>query len=238
MKIIRISVSLLIMLWLIPLMQLIEINAINTGFSVEELDETARNTFISNVDLSIIKEEPQKKPIKCFDVNKKGLIAIGQKGQQSKIICIYSSDGEFLYGYTFNSSGDFGVEWDEETLNVYFVRSDVIISLDSNGNILDIKKVQNTINNNAYTNDLLYSTDRSVGETTYLIKNDMGILNLFAPSYSQIIVKNSTGAENIIYNVNSMQLYSMIVTMVIIFVFVAIAVIAITRQFIKKSHNN
>lgn len=208
-------------------------NAMNTRFSTEELSKNDQNTFASNIDILPLTVEPPKRGIQCFDVNEQGMIVVGQKGTHGKEICIYSSDGTFLYGYTFNCTGSFGVEWDEENLNICFVRSSVIVSVTPKGEISDISEVKNTIENNSHMNDLLYSNSRIVGGTKYLIKNDMGILNLFASSYSQLIVKDSTGAESIIYDVSSMQLSNMIVTISIVCVFVSVAIAAITWQFIK-----
>ena len=212
----------------------IEVSAMNTGFSTEELSEKTKTSFVSNINVSPLIAEPDKKAIACFDVNEQGMIAVGQKGSQGKEICVYTSQGEFLYGYTFNCTQSFCVEWDEQHVNIYFVRSDVIISLDSDGNILDIKSVQDTIDNNSYRNSLLYSTSRIVGNTTYLIRNDMGILNWIAPSFSQIVTIDATGTESVIYDVNSMQLAKMITVIVIVCVFVAVAVVCISRQFIKN----
>lgn len=211
----------------------IEVKAMDTGFSTEDLSEETKTTFVSNINISSLKAEPEKRGILCFDVNEQGMIAVGQKGTQGKEVCVYTSQGEFLYGYAFNCNQSFGVEWDEQHVNIYFVRSDVIISLDSDGNILDIKAVQDTIDNNTYRNSLLYSTTRLVGDNTYLIRNDMGIFNWIASSYSQIITIDAMGTECIIYDVNSMQLANMIVTTGIVCVFVFVAMAVIVWQFIK-----
>ena len=216
----------------------IEANAMNTGFSTEELSEETKNMFISNISISPLKAEPAKKDILCFDVNEQGMIAIGQKDSQRKEVCVYTSQGEFLYGYTFNCTQSFCVEWDEQYVNIYFVRSDVIISLDSDGNILDAKKTLDTIDNNSYINSLLFSTTRTVGNTTYLIRNDMGIFNWIAPSFSQIVTIDETGTESIIYDVNSMQFTKMIITTSFIFVFVLVAIAVIIWQFIKLRRGN
>lgn len=216
----------------------IEANAMNTGFSTEELSEETKNMFISNISISPLKAEPAKKDILCFDVNEQGMIAIGQKDSQRKEVCVYTSQGEFLYGYTFNCTQSFCVEWDEQYVNIYFVRSDVIISLDSDGNILDVKKTLDTIDNNSYINSLLFSTTRTVGNTTYLIRNDMGIFNWIAPSFSQIVTIDATGTESIIYDVNSMQFTKMIITTSFIFVFVLVAIAVIIWQFIKLRRGN
>lgn len=233
MKLKRTCLFLPFVLMFVLFTNVIEVNAMNTGFSTEELTQEKRNTFLSNISVSPLTMEPVKRDILCFDVNENGMIAIGQKGDYGKEVCIYATDGKFLYGYTFNCSQSFGVEWDDECINIYFVRSDVIISLDSDGNILDIKKVQDTINNDRYSNNLLYSTSRSIGDTTYLIRNDMGIFNWFAMSYSQIVTIDATGAECIIYDVNSTQLSKTVVLFIAILAFVSVAVVLIIRQFIK-----
>ncbi|MGN1452077.1 MAG: hypothetical protein ACI4XQ_08245 [Eubacteriales bacterium] len=210
----------------------------DTGFSTEEISKEKKTAFVSNINVSLLREEPEKSGILCFDVNEQEMIAVGNKDFQSKKICIYTSQGEFLYGYTFNCTQSFCVEWDEQHVNIYFIRSDLIISLDSDGNILDIKAVQDTIDNNSYRNSLLYSTTRTVGNTTYLIRNDMGILNWIAFSFSQIVAVDAAGTESVIYDVNSVQLAKMIVAVCFICVFVFVAVAVIARQFIKLKRGN
>ena len=215
-----------------------KVNAMHTGFKTNELSSEEKNMFISNVNVLSIDEEPEKKTITCFDVNSNHLIAIGQNSSDRKTICVYSGEGDFQYGYTFNCSGDFGVEWDEENLNIFFVRSSVIVSVTPKGEVLDAFEVQNTIENNSYVNHFIHATKTEIDNYEYYIRNNMGLLNLFAPSYSQIIVKDSTGAESIIYDVSSMQLKKTIVTISLICVFVIVAVAVVIWQFIKLRRGN
>jgi len=217
---------------------LIEVNAVNTGFQTNQLPTEQKKTFISNIDILVIDEEPAKKSISCFDVNSNQSIAIGQSALDRKTICIYSAEGVFQYGYTFDCTGDIYVEWDEENLNIYFVRSSLILSITPDGEVLDVLEVQNTLANNSYCNHFFQSTQRTVGGTAYFIRNDFGVLNWFAPSYSQIIVKDSDGTENIIYDVGSMLLSSIIMTIIIVSVVVFIAVATIVRELIKLRHGN
>lgn len=234
----RIYLFLSLLLLIVFFTNAIEVNAMDTGFSTEEISEEKKTAFVSNINVSLLREEPEKSGILCFDVNEQGMIAVGNKDSQSKKICIYTSQGEFLYGYTFNCTQSFCVEWDEQHVNIYFIRSDVIISLDSKGNILDVKAVKASIDNNSYSNSLLYSTKRTVGNTTYLIRNDMGILNWIAFSFSQIVAVDAAGTESVIYDVNSVQLAKMIVAVCFICVFVFVAVAVIVRQFIKLRRGN
>ena len=215
-----------------------KVNAMHTGFKTNELSSEEKDMFISNINVLSIDEEPVKKAITCFDVNSNHLIAVGQNSSDRKTICVYSGEGDFQYGYTFNCSGDFGVEWDEENLNIYFVRSSVIVSVTPKGEVLGALEVQNTIENNSYVNHFIHATKTEIDNYEYYIRNNMGLLNLFAPSYSQIIVKDSTGAESIIYDVSSMQLKKTIVTISLICVFVIVAVAVVIWQFIKLRRGN
>jgi len=220
------------------LTNVIEVKAMNTGFSTVELSEKDQNSFVSNISLSPLTEEPQKREILCFDVNEYGLIAVGQNGVNRKEVCVYNSQGNYLYGYTFNCSQSFGVEWDGEDINIYFVRSDVIISLSTKGDILDIKKVQNTVDNNKYSNTLLHSTSRTIGKNTYLIRNDMGILNWTASSYSQIVIVDAEGVESIIYDVGSTQFTNSVALLMIILLFLSVVTAIIIWQFVKLKRIN
>ena len=215
----------------------IEVSAMNTGFSTEELSEKDRNTFISNIDISILEEKPTERAIQCFDVSKNGMIAIGQDGMEGKVLCVYSSDGKFQYGYTFNCRQSFGVEWVGEDVNIYFVRSDVLVTVNQEGEILDIAKAQDTIENNTYRNHMLCSTERTSGDTRYTIRNDMGILNVFSPSYSQLIATKSTGEEIILYDVNSVQFAKTLTVCILAAIVFLLAVAVITWQFIKLKRN-
>ena len=208
---------------------MIEINAVNTGFQVNSKPINEKNTFISNANISLINEEPAKESIACFDVNDLGLVAIGQNKLEEKTICVYSNDGSFQYGYTFNCTGSFGVEWDEKNLNIYFVRSDVIVSITPDGEILNVFEVQDTSENVSYNNHLLYSTEKTIGNYEYIIRNDMGVFNLIATSYSQVVVKDMVGTERVIYDVNAMQFSKMIATLVIILVVISVLLVVIGR---------
>ena len=207
--------------------------AMNTGFSTEELSEKDRSTFASNINISVLKEKPVDRAIECFDVSENGMIAIGQDGIEEKVLCVYSSDGEFQYGYTFNCTQSFGVEWDGQDINIYFVRSDVLLTVNKEGEIIDIVKVQNTTENNTYRNYMLCSTERTSGDTKYTIRNDMGFLNAFSSSYSQLIVTKSTGEEIILYDVNSDQLTKTLTVFILAVIFFLLAVGVITWQFIR-----
>lgn len=210
--------------------------AMNTGFSTEILSEYDINIFLNNVSMSVLKDEPPKKAIECFAVNKDGLIAVGCSEAENKTICIYTRNGEFQCGYRFKCDGRFGVEFDDNVLIICFVRSDVMISVDSDGKVQNILKIQNTSANDAYWNNCIFLNKRKIGGVEYTLRNNMGIFNVFSSSYSQLIITNEVGEKSIIYDVNSLQFLNMILVFIGIIFFVSLCVIIVIRQFIKLKY--
>ena len=194
----------------------VKTSAMNTGFTISPLTEEEKNTIMPNIGISPIETEPVKGSISCFDVNDSEMIAIGQSKGEQKTVCIYSQSGIFMYGYTFDDSGAFGVEWDGNDINIYFVRSDLIVTVDRDGNILEIGRVEDTFENNSYGNYLLHSGERNTDHARYYTRNDMGVLNLFAFSHSQLVMEGANGEEFIIYDVNEMQLARTIIGLIVV----------------------
>lgn len=222
---------------LLPIIGGVEVLAMSTSFSTELLPEDDMNTLLKNINISMLTDEPSRKTIQCFDVNEDGLIAIGCSDSENKTVCVYTCDGVFQYGYSFKSSGSFGIEFDKSVVNIYLVRSDVAIAVNSVGEVDSILKIQNTSENNSYWNDSVFSTKRKVGDIEYFLKNDMGILNLFASSYSQLIIRNNYGEESIMYDVNSAQFLKMLVVVIGIIVFICIVTGVVIGEFIKLKRN-
>ena len=231
----------LIVFLLVLVANAIEVNAVGTGFKTTPLQTQDKNRIISNIDISLINEEPSTKPsISCFDVNSDGLIAIGHLGaDERKTVCVYSAEGVFQYGYTFKDSGDSMVEWDGKNLNIYFVRGSIIVSMSPTGEILDVADVMDTAENNAYLNHLLNSTRKTVGDNEYIIRNDMGMLfEIFAPSYSQIVVIDATGSESIIYDAGHGNIIAMILSFVVFFAGGLGTIIVVVRKAVRQSDKN
>ena len=216
----------------------IKVEAVNTGFQTTHLTSEEKNTFLSNINILLIDKEPMKNTIKCFDVNNNHLIAIGQNASERKTICVYSNEGVFQYGYTFSCNGDFGIEWDGENLNIYFVRSDILVSVAPNGEVLDILAVQNTIDNNSYVNHFIRSTQRVIDTTEYVMENNPRIFDWATASYSQVIVKDSVGTETTIYDADSVQIFNIIVTFIILCGFIGVAILVIAWNFINLKRNH
>ena len=241
MRIKRSSLCISLVLMLLLLIGTVKAGALNTGLSTEELSQEKIDTFLSNTSIKLLTSEPEKRDFLYFDVNEQGLIAICQDASSSSIsdkVCIYNTAGEFVYGYAFQYTGSFRVEWDNENINILFIRSSVVLSLDSGGNVLDIKGVQDIVDNSRYINYKLESSRKVVGDKTYTIRNDMWILNWVALSYSQVVVVDIDGTESIIYDVNTEQLIRTIVILCFVIAFISIVVVVLVRQIIKLNRED
>lgn len=232
-KYLILSLALLSVLFANP----IKVNAVNTGFDTNDFPTEQKASFISNVNLSTISKEPAPKTILCFDVNNDHLIAVGHEALNKKMVSVYTSDGTFQYGYIFNCSGSFGLEWDNENLNIYFVRSDLILSVTPSGEVVDVLEIQDTQSNNEYSNELLYSTKRKIGNTEYSIESDIGaFLDFFASSYSQIVITNENGERSIIYDVNDEQLFNMVLSIAGITAWFCLCAVLGYKEFRKHKY--
>lgn len=102
---------------------------------------------------------------------------------------------------------------------------------DEKGNCLELKKIPVRLENNSYWNDYVFSKERTVGNSEYSLKNDMGPFNLFASSYSQVIKTDSDGSTNVIYDVNNDQLIKTIFIFTGVVLFIAVVLWRIVIEF-------
>ena len=131
---------------------------------------------------------------------------------------------------------EFGVEFAKNDLVIYFVRSNVAMAVNHMGEVVEIQEIQNTPENNSYWNNHVLSNSRKIGDTEYSLKNNFGIFNVFASSYSQLIVREANGEERILYDVNSAQLFNMLFMFICVLLTVCLAVAVLVRQFVKLKH--
>ena len=211
--------------------------AMNTDFSTEDMQPENQKSFLSNLNLHLITEEPKKNTIKCFDVNDNGLIVIGCEDFSKKTVSVYSEAGIFKYGYVFEDSGSFGVEWDGDNIIIYFVRSDVAASFDPLANNVELRKIQNTTDNNFYWNYSVFSEHRTISTNEYTIKNNMGFFNIFSSSYDQLIKTDEEGNTTIIYDAGNGHMIKIILILIVVFVFAGLVIYRVILEFKKaKEH--
>lgn len=114
-----------------------------------------KKEFFDNKRIQLLSEMPGKRAIDCFDVRHDGIVVIGTRSiTPFRYIYVLDSDGNFLYGYSFYSSGSFLVEWIDENVKIIFVRDGVMLTLDRNANCVFIEKFTMDQNINSAMNAL------------------------------------------------------------------------------------
>lgn len=173
---------------------------LDSGFEVEDISESEKENIGYN--FSLISAPTANRTFVVFDVNENGMIALGHDlSNLEKRISVYDSDGNFKYGYSFESYGSFGVEWDGDYLNVYMVRSNLLITLDHEANIIEIAKVPDTNENRNHINNYIFATEKTIGDEKYTMRKKLGAFSIIATSYTQLS-KTSYGEEVIVYKAN------------------------------------
>ena len=205
--------------------------AYNTEFITDELTDETKYTFLDNINFVRMNAEPQKRKIECFDVCCNN-VAVGFSESDNKTVCIYNTQGEFQYGYRFKTNGQFAVELDEYNLIICFVRSDILIKVNSYGDVIEVEKIQDTTENNKLWNEILYSTEKTMNGSKYILDNK---INFLASSYSKLIVIDEYGNENVIYRADSSQTAEKIVT---VFAVLLLAFLIVSRIRADKNTDN
>ena len=219
------------MSFVMVLLGAIAVSAAGFEFLPDPVSDQKR--ILENRGFTLLAEPPRKFPIECFDVNEDGLIAIGTQKGETKIVSIYDPDGVFQYGFTCQDTGDFGLQWEKDEILFYSVRSDLAFRVSPAGDVKEIQKIANTIENNAHWHHVVFADERIVGSDRYYLKDDMGILNYLGSSHAQLAVVHADSTEQILYDVNSELLVQRCVVIVFVFLCIGIVFYALF-QLIKK----
>lgn len=188
-----------------------------------------------SLEFSLISEEPRKGGIECFDISETEKIAIGKNGINDKIL-VYDINGNYLYGYKFNTDGTFFVEWENELLNVYLVRGSTRVTLDSLGNIINRLDLSEEEFNTKL--EKISSVEKERLGTKVKLEKGENFFSLLSTSYSKISASIDGGGKSIIYDGNTLVLIDSILHWVLVGgMFVAVVgyfVIAFIKYKSKK----
>lgn len=197
------------------------IQAIATGLTTKKIAEAEKIKILSAINVTVFDcDERSGEAICCFDISEEGLIAIGFDDSFGKSARIYDMNGNFMYGFLFECSGSFGLELNGENLTICFMRSDVAATFDENGVCISLEEIQNTTENESYWRKNLLSAEKTFGSKDYVLKNNMGILNIFSIAYSQLVEIDSNGYERMIYDSSNAQNPRMYIALGLIAIFV------------------
>lgn len=224
---------------LIVSLSVLDVLAAGTGLVMEELPQEKQEHSMKVTDLSLLLTEPQRTSIDCFDVREDHTLAVGYSvvfpDLCHAVICVYSPDGVFQYGYEFFTSGAYKVEWAEDNLLIYFVRSNHAYEVTPKGEIVSVTTIASTEENREYWRKSVESRKRTIGDTVYRLKNDMGpVLNFLASSYSQVVRIDSDGETVYLIDNSSQQLVKYIISITLILLFITISQTILIKEILKE----
>ncbi len=208
-----------------------------SAFSYTDIPEKEISNLKENIKIEKLDSfsEEDKRAFSCFDISSCGRIVLKIDNGQ---VIVLNETGEFLYGYTLQTYGDIGVGWESENVVIYFVRSDIAVVLSEEADILSIKKIANTVENNSYWNQSVYAKKRICGESTYVMKNSHSILDLFG-SGTVLQKEDANGDVSTLYDAsNSFDKSLVISTVVFIVVLCVLATIffpMLNKQIKKRT---
>lgn len=207
-----------------------------TPFITDPLTDEEQAKIIENVPVKKIENLDWTNPIQSFDVNEDEMILLLFNRSDEYAVCVYNSDFEFQYGFSFNAYGTVACEWSGNDIMVFFVRSDIYAKLDINGQWAEFYRVPLTAENNRLINSLFDKEEVSVKNIRYKIQNDMGILNLLQVdnNHSQLIKIDKNNNETILYDINDLQTIRTILVLVFTIGFVSTALIVLLKPIIQE----
>ncbi len=170
-----------------------------SGFDTDKLSEEEQEGLKRNCGFYFIESDPGIRSFDNMDVNTHGMIAVCLDNPGEDYVFVYSSDGEFKYGYRYETLGASAVLWDGDVLMVYLVRGGLLCSLDDKGNVLEIERVLHTQRSNSFYYEIK-KRQKSVDGYTYKAGTDLGFWDIFAQSCSQIVRVDSEMNEQVIYD--------------------------------------
>ena len=203
-------------------------------FTTTDASEESLSGVIEKTNVSLLNEEPKKREIRCFDVNEDGLIAIGTRSSFPCGYCIavYTSNGEFLYGYSLFSYAEFELYWSGDDLVICLVRESCTITVDSNGKVLGIKEISETSDNRDIWNELRDPV-RSVNGYTYRLQKDMGPLGFFVNEYGRLVITTPDDEEHIFYDVNTEHTLKVVAIVLVGGAFVCLVIGGLAYRIVK-----
>jgi len=169
--------------------------------STQFLASEKKAEAIERIRLQLIRDDRIKAGIQCFDVNNDGMVALAFQAYSRGWIYVYNADGEFQYGFRFITNGDFGIDFYQEHLAIYFARGNMIAIYDSMGNCIDIREEPDSKLNSYRFREILNRSHKEMNGKWYTLERDVP----FFDSYSRCVVVNDQGVKTVLYDVSVMH---------------------------------
>lgn len=208
-----------------------EAMALDVGLSTQSLSSGEISNILKVKDFTKITSFVPR-TVKCFDVREDHMIVIGSGSADTATIAVYNSQGDFQYGFQTKEPGSFRVMWHGNDIAYYSIRSAYLYTINTEGEILDICQVENSIENSIFDRDVLQATTRKMGETTYHVTNGRTFVDAFSTSFKHITKTDSLGTS-VIYDASNNQ-HTRVVVGIIVFFVISLIIVNVCVVGVKK----
>ena len=140
-------------------------------------------------------------PVECFDAAADGRIALGFKTRDGlRYAAVLDAEGRFQYGFSFACTGAFQLDWREEGLGVYWVRSGVLGVFDGTGSCLAMYEADTGRESSRHITALGKAARLLPDGSVLRLRNPEGLLSRFCSGYQQLVRIAPDGTEHILYD--------------------------------------
>ena len=180
--------------WLIMLLLLLPLPALSESFlALQPMSADAQARFLRNVSLVVWQEDYAGRAVECFDVRADGTVALGfSRPRGGKYAAVIDADGAFLYGYVFQCTGSFRLDWTDEGLGIIWVRSGVLAVFDESGACLSAQEVDLNTASSRYLRGLEQRTRTAAG-SVYTLGSDGRLVRRDAQGTEIVLHDGSRG---------------------------------------------
>ncbi len=177
---------LLFLLLLLPVTVLGE-----SSLTAQPMPADAQARFLRSVSLVVWQEDVTGRAVECFDVREDGKVALGfSRPRGGKYAAVLDADGTFLYGYVFQCTGSFRLDWTDEGLGIIWIRSNALAVFDESGACLSAHEIDSDTASSRYLRALDQHT-RTAGGSVYTLGSD-GCLIRRDPQGAEIVLHDGS----------------------------------------------
>lgn len=194
------------------------------GLEFYDITDEDRLRVLERLSLVAVEEEYADLAIECFDVRGDGMIALWfERPRGGKYVAVLKPDGAFAYGFAFQGTGSFLLDWMEDGLGIIRVRGAQRIVVDEAGSCIRLESMKTNTALSRYENALREPVRRH-GDTAWLLRNDHP-LSFLAVHYGRLVRIDAQGNESILHDASFMAAGgSLMVAVVILFVVACVIV--------------
>lgn len=203
----------------------------NINFDMNEISTSELSDNLIN-SLYLSEKETTGKNVRNFDISLDGNILLSMSDNS---INVYDNSLNFMYSLKFNTNGSSIAFWYNNMVAIYLDKSDTIICLNKNGDIINAYHVENTIENSKMYRNLEKSTIET-GRHTYKLSFSSSFQRICSPDYTMLIrINKENNTKEVVYE-NDSASYNIIVVIVAFTLLILIISLAVYIKFVKYHH--